>query len=73
MAFLHVDTLYTGQVESEFNAWSGKGAEETPGSTVDVNGDIKARLLFKFIENLGDFFDGFVVAGIGGAKDDKDS
>lgn len=60
-------------MESEFDAWSGERTEKTARSTVDVNGDVKAGFFLKFIEKVGDFLDGFVVASVRGAKDDKNS
>jgi hypothetical protein len=60
-------------MEAKFNAGSGKGTEETTRCTIDVNGDVKASFLLKFIEEVRYFLDRFVMTGIGRAKNDKDA
>ena len=70
---IHIDTLHTGQMESEFDAWGSERAEKPTGRTVDVDRDVKTSLLLNLVENLGDFLDGFVMASICGSKDDENA
>jgi hypothetical protein len=60
-------------MEAKLKAGSSKGTEKSTRCTVDVNGDVKPRFLFKFVEQVRDFLDRFVMTSIGRAKDDKDA
>jgi hypothetical protein len=60
-------------MEAKFNTGSSKGTEKTARCAIDVNGDVKTSFLLKFVEEVRNFLDRFVMTSIGRAKDDKDA
>jgi len=70
---LCVYAFYVGNFEAEFHAWGCEGTEHCAACAVYVDGYIDSCFFLVFVEDFGDFGDGFVVSGICGSQDHKNS
>ena len=61
---LRIDTLHSGNFETEFHTRSSERTEHRAAGAIDVNRDIQTWFLLVFVEELGDLSNWFVVTSI---------